>query len=737
MKILHIIGGGDVGGAKTHVLSLLSRLKEKAEITLICLRHGDFAEDAKKLGINTRVIADKNVLTVAKKVAEMVRAEGYEIVHSHGAKANLTAAFVKRKVKVKLVSTIHSDYRLDYMDNPLKQITFGLMNAVSLRSIDYYTVVSDAMANTLIKRNFNPQAMYTVYNGIDYSDEAVQCSKEQAAEKYGIEYEKDCVYIGIAARLCAIKDVKTLLNAAATAVKKNDKLRFIIGGDGEERKSLEKLAKTLELDKYVSFIGWVSDMSSFFSLIDVHVMTSLSEGFPYALLEGAAAKKATVSTAVGGIPALIDSGVNGFLFMPGENAALAEKLVFFAENPEKTKLFGERLYEKARKCFNMEKMCESQLALYEKILANAAMGKPQRVCICGSYGIGNSGDEAILSAIIEDIRSVTPNADITVMSRRPKITKAVQRVHAIHSFDIPRVFFRLLRSDVFVNGGGNLIQDITSTRSIIFYLFTIRLAKLCGANVIMYGCGIGPITKTRNRKLAAKVLNKSVCGIALREERAFQELSALGVTKPEISVGADPAVNLHPADEQAVDAVLIRAGLPEQKLLGISVRDWKNAEETAKSVAFAADHACEKYGFVPVFIPMHTDDVRVSESIARMMKNKAYVISEKCSVDVTIGIIGKMDYILGMRLHSLIFASSRQVPAVGIAYDVKALGFMRSIKSELCIPVEQINGEKLCQMLDTLFATRKKCDETAKETVAALQQAAHMNLNIYEKNIRK
>jgi len=186
MKILHIIGGGDVGGAKTHVLSLLSRLKEKAEITLICLRHGDFAEDAKKLGINTRVIADKNVLTVAKKVAEMVRAEGYEIVHSHGAKANLTAAFVKRKVKVKLVSTIHSDYRLDYMDNPLKQITFGLMNAVSLRSIDYYTVVSDAMANTLIKRNFNPQAMYTVYNGIDYSDEAVQCSKEQAAEKYGI-----------------------------------------------------------------------------------------------------------------------------------------------------------------------------------------------------------------------------------------------------------------------------------------------------------------------------------------------------------------------------------------------------------------------------------------------------------------------------------------------------------------------------------------------------------------------
>ena len=105
MKVLHLISGGDVGGAKTHVLSLLHGLGKTEQVRLVCFREGEFAEDARKLGIDT-VVMEASVQTAIGRLAQMIRAEGFQIVHCHGARANLTGAVLRRKIQVTIVTTV-------------------------------------------------------------------------------------------------------------------------------------------------------------------------------------------------------------------------------------------------------------------------------------------------------------------------------------------------------------------------------------------------------------------------------------------------------------------------------------------------------------------------------------------------------------------------------------------------------------------------------------------------------
>ena len=159
MKVLHLISGGDVGGAKTHVLSLLHGLGKTEQVRLVCFREGEFAEDARKLGIDT-VVMETSVRTAIGRLVQMIRAEGFQIVHCHGARANLTGAVLRRKIQVPIVTTVHSDYRLDYLGRPLHRLTYGTINTVALRMFDYHIGVSDAMAQL---RAAYPNAMRLDY----------------------------------------------------------------------------------------------------------------------------------------------------------------------------------------------------------------------------------------------------------------------------------------------------------------------------------------------------------------------------------------------------------------------------------------------------------------------------------------------------------------------------------------------------------------------------------------------
>ncbi len=360
MKVLHLIGGGDVGGAKTLVLHLVKELGKYIDVKIVSFREGVFAEDARQMGIDIEVVKRGNVFKDIKRVIQIVKEGGYQIIHSHGAKANMISIIVKFFTHVATVTTVHSDYRLDYMHSIVKSLTFGMINTISLRFIDFYIGVSRNFKEMLIKRKFNPVNIFTVYNGVDFNEPAKNYSRKSFAEKYHIPIKENDIIVGIAARLYPVKNIGTLIDAARIVVDSNPNVKFIIGGDGEERKMLEDKVSSLGLNKNVFFTGWLNDPYELMSIVDISVLTSISESFAYSILEGARFKKATISTCVGGIPDLIESGENGYLFNPGDYNKLAEYILELASNKEKRDLMGEKIYEKAKKDFSLENMCKTQ-----------------------------------------------------------------------------------------------------------------------------------------------------------------------------------------------------------------------------------------------------------------------------------------------------------------------------------------------------------------------------------------
>ncbi len=348
-------------------------------------------------------------------------------------------------------------------------------------------------------------------------------------------------------------------------------------------------------------------------------------------------------------------------------------------------------------------------------------GKPNTrrgVLICGAYGHGNAGDEAILEAIVHEMRAIDPEMPITVLSRTPEATASRNGVQALHSFAFAR-FLRVMRhAKLYLNGGGSLIQDVTSSRSLWYYLFTIWAAKKLGCRVLMYGCGIGPVTRPFDRRLTRRVLNRNVDVITLREENSREELRAFGVDRPEILLASDPALTLPAASPEAAEAALLSLGVaPGTKCIGVCVRRWPGFLDKTPAFAEALRHAWETYGLTPVFLSInHRSDGEAAERICEKLPPELprYVLREPMPTPLTIAILSKTELVLSMRLHGLIFAAASGVPLVGVSYDPKVTAFLDYAGQKNHIPLADVSAEKLISLVDAAAALRGD-----RETLAA------------------
>ena len=294
MKVIHLISGGDTGGAKTHVHSLLQGLGQSIQADMVCFTDGPFTQEARELGIRVDVMAGRNPLAALKPLREKIRREGYDIIHCHGARGNLMGALLKRSTGLPVVTTVHSDPKLDYMGRPLSALTYGNLNAWALRRIPYHIGVSDAMGDLLIRRGFDPQQMFAIYNGLDFAPRTPAMDRRAFLASLGLDWPDDAVIAGIAARLNPVKDMGTLLRGFAAAHAEQPRLRLIIAGEGQDEAMLKGLAQELGVADAVCFAGWLSDTDSFYNALDINTLTSLSETFSYAITEGARDRKSVV-----------------------------------------------------------------------------------------------------------------------------------------------------------------------------------------------------------------------------------------------------------------------------------------------------------------------------------------------------------------------------------------------------------------------------------------------------------
>lgn len=368
MVVLHIISGGETGGSKNHLLSIVKNMDEsKIKNIVICFIKGSLYDEAVKIGIDIRLIEQKKRfdLSIIKDIEEICIKEKIDIINCHGGRANFIGHFLMKRYAAKYVTTIHSDYKDDYRGSFYKTLIYSNINKFVLKSFDYYITVSDNFKDMLIQRGFNKDKIFVVYNGIDFNKPILKLNRDDIIKKYNIP--KSSHYVTMVARLHPVKGHKVFLKACSIVLKSFKDVIFILVGDGNIKEELIQYAKELGIFDKIIFAGFQKP-DEFLYLSDFTVLTSYTESFPLSILESALYKKTVISTDVGGISKLIEDGINGYLIKTGDYEELSKKILSLLNDIEKAYNFGEQLYYKAKTNFSIEKLCSKYEEIYLSII---------------------------------------------------------------------------------------------------------------------------------------------------------------------------------------------------------------------------------------------------------------------------------------------------------------------------------------------------------------------------------
>ncbi|MBR2215090.1 MAG: polysaccharide pyruvyl transferase CsaB [Selenomonadaceae bacterium] len=321
------------------------------------------------------------------------------------------------------------------------------------------------------------------------------------------------------------------------------------------------------------------------------------------------------------------------------------------------------------------------------------MGK---IVVSGYYGSKNAGDEAMLAAMLEVLRSLDEKLNITVISANPQDTEERHGVKAVSWLSIPSILHSLRGADLLISGGGSLLQNVTSGRSLYYYLGIIFLAKMVGTPIMLYAQGIGPIYGRIARGLMSWLGNR-VNLITVRDHGSLEELDSLKITKPHIECTADPVLAISAADLDTGTNILRAAGVVTDKAtVGISVREWKDWQRYKEVIASVSDTIVRELKAQVVFLPMqYPDDVKAAEDIAAFATEKTVVLRSEYSTMELLSLVGNMDLMVSIRLHALIFAGVMGIPMVGLSYDPKIDRFLDSIGEKPVGTLEGITGKML------------------------------------------
>ena len=351
-----------------------------------------------------------------------------------------------------------------------------------------------------------------------------------------------------------------------------------------------------------------------------------------------------------------------------------------------------------------------------------------KLVISGYYGFGNAGDEAMLAAMVTALRSLDPSLQITVISGNPADTCRRYGVSSIHKFNVAGIIRVLRQADLLVSGGGSLLQDVTSGRSIFYYLAVIKLADLVNCPVMLYAQGIGPIRSSFARSFMKHVGNRIVAG-TVRDEGSRNELARLGFDLQRIAVTADPVLALEPVSLACGDERVKELNLSgEGPLIGFSVREWQGQDHFKRVMAAVADRLALEIGAKIVFLPMQQpDDLVAAQQIAARMRMPYAILEKPVEIKELLSVVGNLDFLVGVRLHALIFATVMNIPFVGISYDPKIDRFLESIGEKSAGALgdldEQALYAKILNDLGDVDARRRREKKLEELRQAALQNA--------------
>lgn len=369
-----------------------------------------------------------------------------------------------------------------------------------------------------------------------------------------------------------------------------------------------------------------------------------------------------------------------------------------------------------------------------------------KIVLSGFYGLGNTGDEAILKAIVDNLRAELDNPDITVFSLSPEQTAKEYNVKSVYRgwrHENKKKVKALREADLLISGGGGLLQDTYPTKFLFgplpYYLLIVFLAKLCRTKVMFFSQGIGPVT-SRWGKILMKLFANMADFVTVRDQYSKDYLHSLGVTRPETVVTAD-IVFAFKADEDnsAYDSLHLNG---DEKLVAVAPRPWFDHEdEYIEKLAWTLDELIEQRGVLPVFVPMEPPyDTNISKKVMAQMKHadKTRLLGEKFNPNQLYNFMAKTDLTIALRLHALIYAALANVPHVGLSYDRKVESFLkRSGMWDKSFPLGDFTKEQLLE--NALYALDHQAEvkEMIAPNVDVLREEAKRNVYLLKEQFVK
>ncbi|MGG0824140.1 polysaccharide pyruvyl transferase CsaB [Paenibacillus turicensis] len=366
----------------------------------------------------------------------------------------------------------------------------------------------------------------------------------------------------------------------------------------------------------------------------------------------------------------------------------------------------------------------------------------QKIIISGYYGFKNSGDEAVLTSILYALEEAGQAAGIqitpVVLSIDPEWTTKTYGVEAVHRMKLGDVKKAIQQSDGLISGGGSLLQDVTGLGTIPYYLGVIKLAQWLGKPTFIYAQGVGPVQRGFFHPFIKSVMKKCKY-ISVRDQQSAAYLQKIGIGQERIHVVPDPVMGFvlpeqvqnHVEHHHGEDRSLAQNEAEKVKpVVGVSVRFWNEDRSELLSLAKGLSKLTTEMDVTLKFLPFYfPGDDEASRFVIKHMEHGAEVasvIGECEHPSEMVEEVKKCDLLIGMRLHSLIYAASQGTPMIGISYDPKIDQFLARLNISPVGSHKALDGDQVAITAASILKAREAWLQEHMEYMEVMRRDARV-----------
>lgn len=674
MRILMLTERMDRGGAETHILTLARELVRRGHALSVASEGGSLVSELEAIGVRHIRLPLASLLPHAMiycraRLRRLLRSGKFDVVHSHSRLASLLCEDIAKKYAVGFFVTAHARFSTSFLRRRFSR--WG----------DAPIAVSEDLRQYLCEcYGVLPCRVRVIPNGVD---DAHFCPTKQIKQTEQIKNEEIGRKILFLSRLDAdcSQGAYLLCGIAPRLYRKYPDFRICIGGGGTQLVPLRALAEAVNERvgaRLIECVGDVRDSADFFSGGDIFVGVS----------------RAAIEAGMCGLSILLCGNEGYFGRLCAQNAEEALLSNFSARGkgaPDAERLFEDicEIFEEGREDILTErdalrqflvKNCSASRTarlVEEHYMKNMSAPRSKKeVLLCGYYGYSNIGDDALLLTAAERARRELGGARLLALTKNGKRDSRRFGIECVRRYSPVALLCALRDSEVFILGGGTLLQNDTSRRSLVYYCALILLAKVFGCECLAWGSGIGRVRGRLSRALCRYAL--SLCStVETRDMRSYAIARSIVGARASLSGDLCQSPLFVPSDKGRAEFLLGRIFKGERPPFFVVA--MKGDAEAALRIRVASELKRERErGREILFVVMcEREDQRMSEEMARAVGG--VVLGDVCLADLC-AILGYAEGVCSMRLHALIAGSIAGCPIYPIGTDEKILRYCREIR---------------------------------------------------------